>query len=188
MILDLTKALSEGLETYPGDPKVEIREWASLEKDGYYMNILSFGEHSGTHVDAPAHFIKGGKTIDELSLEKFFGKAIVIDASSGKGEIAMGEIPEMDLGNRIVLFCSGGRGLSVELAGFLVNAGVKAVGTDGMSIGNENVHRILLSAEIPIFENLTNLEKLIGRDFTFMAFPLKIKKGSGSPVRAVALL
>ncbi|HIP89824.1 MAG TPA: cyclase family protein, partial [Thermococcus paralvinellae] len=77
MILDLTKALSEGLETYPGDPKVEIREWASLEKDGYYMNLLSFGEHSGTHVDAPAHFIKGGKTIDELSLEKFFGKAIV---------------------------------------------------------------------------------------------------------------
>lgn len=57
-----------------------------------------------------------------------------------------------------------------------------------MSIGNEEVHRTLLSAEVPIFENLINLEKLIGKDFTFIAFPLKIKNGSGSPVRAVALL
>ncbi|AHF80519.1 cyclase family protein [Thermococcus paralvinellae] len=188
MIVDLTKTLSEELEVYPGDPEIKIKEWTSLEKDGYYMNFLCFGEHSGTHVDAPAHFIKGGKTIDDLPLEKFFGKAIVIDASDGQGEITIEEVPKTDLEGKIVLFYSRGRELSVELAEFLVNAKIKAVGTDGMSIGNEEVHRTLLSAEIPIFENLTNLEKLSGKNFTFIAFPLKIKNGSGSPVRAIALL
>ncbi|NJE07952.1 cyclase family protein [Thermococcus sp. M39] len=188
MMIDLTKTLSEELEVYAGDPGIKIKEWASLEKDGYYMNLLCFGEHSGTHVDAPAHFIKGGKTIDVLPLEKFFGKAVVIDTSDGQGEITIEEVPKTDLEGKIVLFYSGGRELSVELAEFLVNARVKAVGTDGMSIGNEEVHRTLLSAEIPIFENLTNLEKLIGKNFTFIAFPLKIKNGSGSPVRAIALL
>ena len=90
--------------------------------------------------------------------------------------------------DRVVLFLTGGRELSPEVALFLVAEGAKAVGTDAMSIGDEAVHRILLSAEVPIFENLTNLEALLGRGFTFMAFPLKIEGGSGSPVRAVALL
>ncbi|ADT84050.1 cyclase family protein [Thermococcus barophilus] len=188
MIVDLTKTLSEELEVFPGDPEIKIKEWTSLEKEGYYMNLLCFGEHSGTHVDAPAHFIKGGKAVDGLPLEKFFGRAIVVDVSNGQGEVIIKEVPKTDLEGKIVLFYSGGRELSVELAEFLVNAGIKAVGTDGMSIGNEEVHRVLLSAEIPIFENLANLEKLIGKNFTFIAFPLKIENGSGSPVRAVALL
>ncbi len=75
------------------------------------------------------------------------------------------------------------------MALFLVAEGAKAVGTDVMSIGDDAVHRILLSEEVPVFENLANLERLIGRTFTFIAFPpLRIEGGSGSPVRAVAVV
>lgn len=188
MIVDLSLSLSEDTPTYPGDPEIKIRPWAFIDRDGYYMNVLRMGEHSGTHVDAPAHFIPGGKTIDELPLEKFIGRAFVIDVRGEEGSVRLEEIPDSGYYDRIVLFLTGGRELSPEVALFLAAEGVRGVGTDSMSIGDENVHTILLSDEIPIFENLTNLEKLVGKEFLFIALPLKIEGGSGSPVRAVAVL
>ncbi|WP_456420899.1 cyclase family protein [Thermococcus sp.] len=188
MIIDLSLPLGEETPTYPGDPAVKIRPWAFIERDGYYMNALKLGEHSGTHVDAPAHFIPGGKTVDEMPLERFMGDALVLDVRGGVGNVKLDEIPDSGYRNRIVLFLTSGRELSPEVALFLVAQGVKAVGTDAMSIGGETVHTILLSAEVPVFENITNLEKLVGKTFTFIAFPLKIEGGSGSPVRAVAVV
>jgi len=188
MIVDLSLPLGEDTPLYPGDPEVKIRPWAFIERDGYYMNVLKLGEHSGTHVDAPAHFIPGGKTVDEMPLEKFMGEGLVLDVRGGDGNVELDEIPDSGYCGRIVLFLTGGRELSPEVALFLVAEGVKAVGTDAMSIGDETVHTILLTAEVPVFENLTNLEKLVGKTFTFIAFPLKIDGGSGSPVRAVAVV
>ena len=188
MIVDLSLPLGEDTPLYPGDPEVKIRPWAFIERDGYYMNVLKLGEHSGTHVDAPAHFIPGGKTVDEMPLEKFMGYAFVLDVKGGEGNVKLDEIPDSGYRNRIVLFLTGGRELSPEVALFLVAEGAKAVGTDAMSIGDKTVHTILLSAEVPVFENLTNLEKLVSKTFTFIALPLKIDGGSGSPVRAVAVL
>lgn len=188
MIVDLSLPLGEETELYPGDPPVSIKPWALIWRDGYYMNVIKMGEHTGTHVDAPAHFIPNGKTVDEMPLERFMGRGIVIDVRGGEGEVKLGEIPDSGYYNRIVLFLTGGRELSPEVALFLAAEGVKAVGTDAMSIGDEAVHTILLSEEVPIFENLTNLEALLGKEFTFIAFPLRIKNGSGSPVRAVAVL
>lgn len=188
MIVDLSLPLGEETPVYPGDPEVKIRPWAFIERDGYYMNALKLGEHAGTHVDAPAHFVPGGKTVDEIPLEKFIGEAFVLDVRGGGGKVQLEEIPDSGYYDRIVLFLTGGRELSAEVALFLVAEGVKAVGTDAMSIGDDAVHRILLSEEIPIFENLTNLDEVLGKEFTFMAFPLKIEGGSGSPVRAVAVL
>ncbi|NJE43515.1 cyclase family protein [Thermococcus sp. GR6] len=187
MIIDLSLSLSEETRVYPGDPEVRIKPWAVIERDGYYMNVLKLGEHSGTHVDAPAHFIPGGKTVDELPLEKFMGPGLVIDVRSGEGLIGLEEVPDSGFLGRVVLFLTGGRELSPEVALFLVAEGARAVGTDAMSIGDDAVHRILLSEEVPIFENLTNLELLVGKEFTFIAFPLKVRMGSGSPVRAVAI-
>ncbi len=81
-------------------------------------------------------------------------------------------------------------GLGEDAARYLVELGVNAVGIDAPSIDHEPfpAHRILLSNSIPIYENLTNLDKLVGRVFQFIAFPLKIVRGSASPVRAVAVL
>jgi len=188
MIVDLSMPLSDETPVYPDDPPISVRLWAVIDRDGYYMNVLKMGEHSGTHVDAPAHFIPGGKTIDEMPLESFIGEGIVIDVRNGEGKVGLEEIPDDTYYGKIVLFLTEGRELSPEVALFLVAEGVKAIGTDAMSIGDEAVHRILLSEEVPIFENLTNLEELLGKNFTFLAFPLKIEGGSGSPVRAVAFL
>ncbi|ASJ14709.1 cyclase family protein [Thermococcus radiotolerans] len=188
MIVDLSVPLSEDTPVYPDDPGVNIRLWAVIDRDGYYMNVLKMGEHSGTHVDAPAHFVPGGKTIDEMPLERFAGRGMVVDVRGGEGPVRLDEIPDEGYFDRIVLFLTGGRELSPEVALFLVAEGVRAVGTDSMSIGDDAVHRILLSEEVPVFENLTNLEVLLGKDFTFVAFPLKIEGGSGSPVRAVAFV
>ena len=190
MIIDLSIPLGEDTPVYPGDPEVKVKPWAFIDRDGYYMNALRLGEHSGTHVDAPAHFIPGGKTVDELPLEKFIGEAFVIDVRGGEGTIKLDELPDSGYYNRIVLLLTGGRELSPEAALFIVAEGAKAVGTDAMSIGDETVHTILLTAEVPVFENLdpTGLEQLIGKTFTFIGIPLKIEGGSGSPVRAVAVL
>ncbi|WP_258083895.1 cyclase family protein [Thermococcus thermotolerans] len=188
MIVDLSVPLSDDTPVYPDDPPVSVRLWAVIDRDGYYMNALKLGEHSGTHVDAPAHFIPGGKTVDEMPLDRFVGKGIVVDVRNGDGEVKLDEIPDEGYFDRVVLFLTGGRELSPEVALFLVAEGAKAVGTDAMSIGDDAVHRILLSEEVPVFENLANLELLVGREFTFIAFPLKIEGGSGSPVRAVAFV
>lgn len=190
MIIDLSRPLSEDTPVYPGDPEVKVRPWAFIERDGYYMNALRLGEHSGTHVDAPAHFVPGGKTVDEMPLEKFVGEAFVIDVRGGEGPIKLDELPDSGYYGKIVLLLTDGRELSPEVALFLVAEGAKAVGTDAMSIGDETVHTILLTAEVPVFESLnpTGLERLIGKAFTFIGIPLKIEGGSGSPVRAVAIL
>jgi kynurenine formamidase len=188
MIIDLSLPIGEDTPRYPGDPEISIRLWAVMDRDGYYMNVLKMGEHSGTHVDAPAHFLPEGKTVDEMPLESFMGEGIVVDLRGREGEVLLEELPEVDVGGRIVLLLTGGRGLSPEVAQFLVDEGVRAVGTDGMSIGDEIVHRIFLGNEVPIFENLVNLDLLIGLEFTFIGFPLKIEGGSGSPVRAVAIV
>ncbi|AEH25501.1 cyclase family protein [Pyrococcus yayanosii] len=188
MIIDLSMPLGKNTPVYPGDPPVEVMAWASIERNGYYMNALRLGEHSGTHVDAPVHFVPRGPTIEEIPLERFIGKGIVIDVRMGKGRVEPGELPSAGLEGVIVLLLTGGRELSPEAAEKLVALGVKAVGTDGISIGDEDVHRILLGAGIPVFENLINLELLLGKEFTFIGLPLRIEKGSGSPVRAVAVV
>ncbi len=188
MIIDLSLSLGEETPTYPGDPEISIRLWAVIDRDGYYMNVLKLGEHSGTHVDAPAHFLPGGKTVDEMPLESFMGPGILVDLRGGEGEVMLEELPEAGFGGRVALLLTGGRLISPEVAQFLVDEGVRAVGTDGASIGDEIVHRIFLGGEIPVFENLVNLGLLLGRDFTFIGFPLRIEGGSGSPVRAVAVI
>ncbi|NJE04491.1 cyclase family protein [Thermococcus sp. MV11] len=188
MIIDLSVPISEDTSVYPDDPPVSVRLWAVIDRDGYYMNVLKMGEHTGTHVDAPAHFVPDGRTIDEMPLERFMGEGLVLDVRNGDGNVRLDEIPDSGYYDRIVLFLTGGRELSPEVALFLVAEGVKAVGTDAMSIGDEAVHRILLSEEVPIFENLVNLDSLIGRRFTFVGLPLRIEGGSGSPVRAVAII
>ena len=187
MIVDLTLELSEETPVYPDDPRVEIRKWTTIEKDGYYMNALFLGEHSGTHVDAPAHFIPDGKTIDEIPLEKFIGKGVVIDVSSLNRSIKPEDITK---NTEVVLFYTGGREiyLSEEGAKHLVELDIKAVGIDAPTIGDFNTHKVLLSNEVIIFENLTNLQRLIEKEFTFFGVPLKIKNGSGSPVRAFAII
>ncbi|NPA47209.1 MAG: cyclase family protein [Thermococci archaeon] len=185
-IVDLTLPLEDGMNVYPGDPAVEVRRWIDITEAGYTLNVLRLGEHTGTHVDAPAHVIKDGKTVDELPPDAFMGDGVAVDVSEGDGPVAPREVPE-GLGGRIVLF-AGSRELSVGAAEKLAEQDVRAVGVETASVGSLEVHRTLLGAGIPVFENLTNVGRLVGKRFVFVGLPLRIRGGSGSPVRAVAVL
>ena len=211
-IIDLSMYIYTGLPVFEGYPIPIVHEWTNIDRDGYYSNILMLVEHTGTHVDSPAHFIKGAPSIDEVPLERFMGKALVVDVSGlkEKEEIRVEHIigAERRFNVRvgkgwIVLFYTGydrfigsekwfkHPGLGEEASRFLVERGVNAVGIDAPSIDHEPfpAHKTLLPNNIVIYENLTNLDKVKDvAGFMIYGFPLKIKKGSASPVRVIAVL
>ncbi|ALM74644.1 cyclase family protein [Thermococcus barophilus] len=204
-IVDLTMPLKTGAPVFPGYPTPIVHQWTSIEKDGYYSNLLMFVEHTGTHVDAPAHFVKDGATIDEVPLDRFMGKGVLVDVRDlpPKGMITADLIKSRaSIGeNSIVLFLTGydkkagtdewfeHPGLDESAAKYLAEKNVKAVGIDAPSIDHTPfpAHNILLPKGIVIYENLTNLEALLSaKNFCIIGIPLKIFKGSASPVRVIA--
>lgn len=211
-IIDLTMDLSTGSPVFPGYPVPIVHKWTSIEEHGYYSNLLMFVEHTGTHVDAPAHFVKGATTIDRVSLDKFMGRGVVVDASSLQSkagitrEFIESKLKELgvDVGpGWIVLFYTGydvkagtpewfnHPGLDESGAKYLAEKNINAVGIDAPSIDHAPFpgHKILLSKGIVIYENLTNLKELLRKPgFKFIGLPLKIINGSASPVRAVAII
>jgi arylformamidase len=193
------------MPVYEGDPGIEITAWSALAKgNSSNVSVLQFGAHTGTHVDAPAHFIEGARRIDALSLESLIGPARVIQVTDEVLEIDPGFLAKCDLeGVERVLFhtrnskfwSEGFRKdfthLSPEAAEILVDLGVKLVGTDYLSIekfhsGHHRTHLALLSKNVIIVEGL-NLTGIEAGDYELICLPLRIAEGSGdgSPARAV---
>lgn len=186
----------------------ETKHRLEYPAEGFAVKRLVMSDHSGTHVDAPAHFIPGGKTIEQTPVDIYVGAAKVVDFSGEKGNEGELKLPvfqdkisdegiEIEAGD-CVLFKFQGKtvkvysGLSEEVSAFLAEQKVRLVGTDQPSIDwSENktrpAHRVLLSSAIPIVEMLTNLELLKGKKSTFMGLPLKMTGATGSPIRAVAI-
>jgi len=208
-IYDLTLTLASDIPVFPGQPPLSFVPWSNLEIHGNTTNAFFMVEHTGTHLDAPAHFIEGGKTVEEIPVERFWGKALVLDVSFylGRGELRFSDFEDI-LGKDdikegdIVLFYSGidrllkkpeyftqGVYLTESIAQFLIDKKVKGVGTDSPSIDSQPfaVHRLLLTQEIIIYESLINLKELRGKRITFAGLPLKLKGCTGSPIRAVAI-
>lgn len=221
-VIDLSQTFEEGMPTYPSHSKFFRTLWESYwHGETAVVYQLLVGEHTGTHVDAPAHFIHEGNAqhiwIDEVPLTSFLGRGVSIDVRAmvrnhhydtdviHRFEEANGSIRPMD----IVLFNTGWAqtwalkpdyreylkgwpGPTPALAELLRDRQIRATGADNLGFdvhGTKDfpAHYTLLGAGIPIFENLVNLD-LLPPFFTFIALPLKIKDGSGSPVRAVALV
>jgi kynurenine formamidase len=176
---------------------------------GFAAKALRMCDHTATHVDAPSHFFAEGKNIDEMGVEAFCGDAVVADFSDESregGELGVGAF-ESNLARRglalregdVVLFHLSGAagpvyaGLSKALSEHLVARQVKLVGTDQGSIdwgGNKGrpAHMVLLGAGVPVIEGLVNLRSVSAGRFYFLGLPLKLRGGTGSPVRAVALV
>ncbi len=207
-IIDLTHTINEEMTVYPGTPAPLIRTYSTVEKDGYAELLVTMVTHTGTHIDAPCHIIKDARSLTDFPLDKFAGRAIVIDCG-GKEEISLELLKsrEMEIGDsEFVLFRSGwswkwqekdyfGRFpvLTKEAALYLSEFKLKAVGFDYVSVDAMDAselpnHRILLSKEILIIENLTNIDELPSGFFEFYAIPLKIENADGSPVRAFAVV
>ena len=204
-IYDITVPIRSGMPVYEGDPSIDIQPWSALANgDSANVSFLHFGAHTGTHVDAPAHFIDGARQIDALSLEALIGPARVIRVPDEVTEIAPDFLATCDLDQvKRVLFHTRNSSfwkegfrkdfthLLPEAAQILVDRGVKLVGTDYLSIekfhsGHHRTHLALLSNNVVIVEGL-NLSDIAAGDYELICLPLKIAEGAGdgAPARVV---
>jgi len=204
-IYDVTVPIRAGMPVYEGDPGVNIEPWSALAKgDSANVSYLHFGAHTGTHVDAPAHFIEGARKIDALSLDVLIGPARVVRIPDEVNEINSNFLAGCDLNSvERVLFHTRNSGfwnegfrkdfthLLPEAAQTLVDRGVKLVGTDYLSIekfhsGHHRTHLTLLSQNIVIVEGL-NLSDVPAGDCELICLPLRIADGAGdgAPARVV---
>ncbi len=200
-IIDISMPLDEKTPAYPEDPPLGITQIADINKEGWNEKRLELNSHCGTHVDAPAHMIPDGKTLNELSLDHFYGPGVVIDVR--EKEINLSCLTTVKIPRQsIVLFLTGQSEKKMEeyyeqaklipeqVAEKLAEMDIKAIGIDSFSPDMKPfpVHKILLSKDICIIENLTNLQQLIGKEFVIHFFPLAIAQGDGAPCRAVAFM
>jgi kynurenine formamidase len=220
-IVDLSHALEEGMPAWPSHARFGQTLYESYELGDIACHYgLTMSEHTGTHMDAPLHFIPEGPAhygIDEISLDRLVGRAATIDAAGlepggllnadhiRSWERKYGPIKTRDkvlfryswderwaTGPEGRAFLEDWPGLGGHAAEYLVDKEISLVGCDTLAIDAagsvENpAHYTLLGSEVYIIENLNNLDRLPSFCL-FAAFPLKIRGGSGSPVRAVALV
>lgn len=206
MIIDLTHSINSDILVYPGTPRPEIELSNNLDNDGFVEHYLSLSTHTGTHIDAPRHMLKDGKSVDEYRLEKFTGKALLIDCRKYSHlDWTLIKKYEKDINTiDFVVFNTGWNlkwnndsyfldfpVLENIAAEYLSQFSLKAVGFDTISIdpvsdSNYTNHHIFLKKDILIIENLTNLELIPSKIFKLYAIPLKIEDTDGSPVRAFA--
>lgn len=197
---------------YPGDPFPSFEKYATLEKDGVNLTRLTMGSHTGTHLDAPRHFIPDGIGIDQIPAEKLIGEAYVADLSQkpiGSGITSQDLQRQLDrkvVKDDIVIVytgCSEHWGdtvvrkgytyLTADAADYLVSKQVRAVGIDFLSVEKFNApepvaHKTLLRNGIFIIESLSRaLKQFIGRKILIICMPIKLQNGDGAPARVVAV-
>jgi arylformamidase len=210
-IIDLSHPMENGMPTYPGDEPASFELLNSHEKDGYQVMKIKAITHSGTHLDAPAHLIADGATIDKMPVLKFYGKGVVLDCSAVEqnSEIGLKYFiqNEKHIANAdFVLVYTGWNKywgnnkyyadypvISTNSAIYLLKFNLKGIGLDTPSVDSVTAtnypnHNLFLRKGLILIENLTNLQELINKTFDFATFPCNIKNGDGCPVRAVGIL
>jgi arylformamidase len=185
---------------YPGDPEVRLERVASIsEGDQANISRLELGVHTGTHVDAPAHFIDGAAAAGEIPLDPLVGPAQVADATNVARSIDAEAIDRLGLPpetERVLFKTKNSRlwerdefseefvRLSESGALRLVELGVKLVGIDYLSVGDEAVHHALLGAGVIALEGLDLREPPAGR-YRLICLPMKIEGADGAPARVL---
>ncbi len=212
-VIDLTLTISENIPTFPGSPQPNFISWENIEKDGYNLELLFLSSHTGTHIDAPYHFLKKGQKIHQILIKRLVTEAVLIkirksaDQAITKTDIERFEKKHgiIDDGSTIIFHTGWQKnlqkksyflrnpGLAVSGARYLASKKINLVGIDSPSIdlgkdGKFSVHHILAKNGILIVENLANLEKIHSEKFHLIVAPLKLKNATGSPVRAMALV
>jgi arylformamidase len=200
------------MPVYPGDPSPSFEKYSTLEKDGVNLTKIIMGSHTGTHLDAPRHFIRDGIGIDRIPPEKLIGEAYVADLSTkpiGSGITSKDlqrkledKIAEDDI---VVVYtgCSehwrdksierGYTYLTGEAASYLVSKRVRAVGIDYLSVEKFEapepvVHKTLLGSGVFIIESLSSaVRQFAGKRILMICMPIKLQDGDGAPSRVVAI-
>ena len=200
-LVDISIPIRDAMAVYRGNPPVRLRPFKTLRKDGVDVSELCLGSHTGTHVDAPNHFIKGAIGIDRVDLARFIGPAWVADLRRVRGGIGAADLDRARIPRgtrRILLRTSNSRlwhparafttdfvYLATDGADWMVDRGVQLVGIDYLSIEGCGVeHHRLLGAGIPILEGLDLFNLRAGR-WQLAALPLRITDGDAGLTRAV---
>jgi arylformamidase len=210
-IVDLSHKINFDMPMYPGDEPPSLEKLAAIEREGYRETKITIHTHTGTHIDAPGHMLEYGPYLDCLNLEQFFGKAIILDYDDDKNQNLLinlnrikayqGSIEKTEF---VILKTNWSQYwgenkyyknypyLSIEAAHWLAKFPLKGIGIDAISIDKSDsidfpVHKILLSKNMIVIENLTNLDAVKNEFFMLSVLPLKIKNTDGSPVRAIAI-
>ena len=209
MIIDLTREVRSDTKVFPGSPSPKFITWTKMDVHGYYSEVIFMSTHTGTHMDAPSHFVNNVSSIDKITVNRFLSNAVLIKMRKGPNQlITRGDIvssnARINHGDTIVFstswenevdndhYFSHNPGLGEDAAIYLIDKKVNAVCIDSPSIdrGSDNnfpVHKILLSKEILVVENLCNLDKLSSQYFKIIMLPLNLSGASGSPIRAIAV-
>ncbi len=201
--IDVSAPVKQGMVHWPGDPEIHIERVEDIAKgDEATVSGISMGAHTGTHIDAPLHFIAAGRSIDEMPLDVMVGPARVIEVKDREA-IKVEELEKHRIlsGERI-LFKTRNSGLwqddcfhedfvslTAGAARYLAGLKVAAIGIDYLSVGgyHENgaeVHRTLLEGHVWIIEGL-DLTGVQAGSYDLICLPLKIEKGEAAPARAV---
>lgn len=179
-------------KVFPGDPAPERDVLCSME-DGEFYNLTAFYmcAHNGTHVDAPFHFVRDGKTIDEVGLEPFVGSAYVAEHEgvvTAEDAKFMLQKAEGDAAKRLLI--KGDAEVSLEAAEVFAKAGLLLVGNESQTVGPEDapmaVHLVLLKAGVALLEGI-RLEQVPEGTYLLNAAPLNLGGADGAPCRAVLI-
>jgi kynurenine formamidase len=210
MSVDLTHSIETGMQTYPDDPTVEVQDHASHDADGYRVEALELGSHTGTHVDAPAHVIPDGKTLSAYPVDRFAFDAVRVDCRDlgPRDPIPPERVPETAT-DCLVLWTGWDEHWGTDRYldhPYLSPEAARRCAERGLAVASDTLnpdptptpsaadgepegfaaHHALLEADCLVLENLTNLGAAADR-FELRAYPLALG-GDGAPVRAVGVV
>lgn len=163
-IIDVSVPVRSGMPVYPGDPEVRLERVS----DAPAVSRLDLGVHTGTHVDAPLHFIEGAASTEQLPLDVLVGPCEVVEGGGAAERLLIKGASELD-------------GAAAQA---LVDQGVRLVGVDGMSVGDEGAHRVLLGAGVVVVEGL-DLSGVEPGSYELYCLPLRLVGSDGAPARAI---
>jgi len=214
-LVDLSVVVGPDTVVYPGDPQPRLATHATIERDGFNLLSVSMGSQTGTHVDAPYHFDDATPRIDALPLERFFGPAVVVDATDlgERGRITWDEhvapVADRLAPGTIVLLRTDWSTrygtpayfahpfLDAEAARRLLALGVRTICIDAINLDETPdddhpgegfpVHHLIAEADGVIGENFRNIAAIDWDDVVVSCFPIALEAADGAPVRAVAL-
>lgn len=222
--IDLTLELHDGLVTYQSHPPISIKPSSTFESSGhryippcigFQSSMIAFSDHSGTHVDAPSHFLKDGGSVESMDIRKLLGNGLLLDVTPWKNpdEPVTAEMLKeaertqglyVEKGDIVLIRTWKGqwgeegffeaKALDASAGHWLAEKEIHVVGLDLPNIDihdnmKREVHLALLSKEICIVENLVNLDKVPKHSrFIFMGMPLKLRGATASPIRALVIL
>jgi len=192
VIIDISQEVFS-CNVYPGDPEPVLYKLENMEEGALYnLSAFTMCAHNGTHVDAPSHFLKNGKTIDKIDLEAFAGECFV---RRHTGDVLESDAKDIlrcaaEAGAKDRILIAGNAVITEEAAQVFANARIRLIGNESQSVGPVDspmaVHLILLGAEVVLLEGLVLKDVPEGKYF-LCAVPIKLAGCEGAPCRAILI-